>query len=128
MSRELEPIPCPKCGCPVSELACRENGMKYHRELPDGRIYQRRLCDNPNCRHHRRSFRHTVVPDDQEKKVDESKNNSDSGGMPVVVYQPTYCPRCKSKNTRINRTTTDFRYHRCRACGKTFKSTEAPPP
>jgi DNA-directed RNA polymerase subunit RPC12/RpoP len=46
--------------------------------------------------------------------------------MASVIYRPIRCPRCGSKNTRVTSTRgrIGVRYHKCRACGKPFKSVE----
>lgn len=42
-----------------------------------------------------------------------------------VIYHPVRCPKCNSKDTVVTRAMVPIRYHKCRSCKYTFKSTEA---
>ncbi|HUW32602.1 MAG TPA: hypothetical protein VM223_13410 [Planctomycetota bacterium] len=48
--------------------------------------------------------------------------------LPGVIYRPLRCPGCRSKDAPVYSTTNErtrvIRYHRCRKCGRTFKSVE----
>jgi len=41
-----------------------------------------------------------------------------------VIYVPTRCPYCDSKDTKIHTTRGKLRYHRCKKCKRNFKSIE----
>jgi hypothetical protein len=41
-----------------------------------------------------------------------------------VVFQRVKCPVCKSKDVPVKSTVDRIRYHKCRDCGRNFKSVE----
>jgi len=46
--------------------------------------------------------------------------------LPTVIISKTRCPHCHSDDTFVASSPKDsrIRYHKCRACGKPFKSVE----
>lgn len=44
--------------------------------------------------------------------------------LPIVKFQRTPCPNCKSKNNRVYGANKPFRYHICHDCGAKFQSIE----
>ena len=42
----------------------------------------------------------------------------------AVRYHVVRCPKCQSDRTKITSTQRPVRYHKCKACGHTFKSVE----
>jgi len=48
----------------------------------------------------------------------------DEKDTPVVYYVKVKCPKCDSDDCPIYSSEVPIRYHKCRACGLTFKSIE----
>ena len=45
--------------------------------------------------------------------------------LPVVIWIPVLCPRCRSLDCPVTNTSTQnpgMRYHKCRTCNASFKS------
>lgn len=60
---------------------------------------------------------------DREERSEESgKEEYDNNNY--VLFIPTRCPKCESKNTKIYKTNVPVRYHKCKLCGHKFKSYE----
>jgi len=52
------------------------------------------------------------------------RNNDNSSKAYGVIYYPIKCPNCGSKNVKCYASAPPTRYHKCKDCGKRFKSME----
>ena len=52
------------------------------------------------------------------------RGRSRSSRPAAIPYLVVTCPHCHSEDTEIYRTARPRRYHRCRACSRTFVSVE----
>lgn len=60
--------------------------------------------------------------DRHKKKPKSQAPETGEDDMPVVIYQPVKCPRCKSENCPAYKTIKPIRYRKCSKCGYLFKS------
>ena len=93
---------CPTCGCPDGEV------IRHFAVW--GMPYVQLVCD-----HCGKTWR-TVAEVEPEPDAGDDANG--------VVYHVMRCPKCSSRDTHVTRTLTPVRYHKCDACGYTFKSVE----
>ena len=59
-----------------------------------------------------------------ESAILKQKKKQSDNNISGVVYVPTRCPYCGSKDTKITSTRGKLRYHRCKNCKGNFKSNE----
>lgn len=91
---------CPKCECNDTQQVKIENRF--------GQECQRRRCNHCN---------HSWIQPTQE---DELETLSDD----EVWYEKTPCLHCNSTNNYVTQTRGNVRHHKCKECGRTFKSRE----
>ncbi len=105
--------PCPHCGCEDTELVTFS--VRWGATLT-----------KQQCNHCGGTF--TVPEEKQESGNGEVEEVSPPAPPKRTVYQPIRCPEfdggCGSINTKVTSTRRPVRHHKCRDCGKNFKSTE----
>lgn len=122
----LDPCPgpdCPDCGC---------NDVRVIAPPSPGSWFAR--AGRAKCKHCGRVF--AVQPPSEQNNP---RPTLEPEPMPVltcpppittpidgagVVYHILRCPGCRSDDVQTTSTRRPIRYHKCRACGETFKSVE----
>jgi uncharacterized Zn finger protein len=126
---ERDPRSCPRCGCDETAKVARRSGSLWPKDRGGGYVERRRCAE---CAH---VFSAKIVqaggdaetpaatrPKRRSAKEEAARDALARG----VVYRVfvVRCPACDSDDVRITSTRGATRYHKCRACGGTFKSTE----
>lgn len=62
--------------------------------------------------------------------MNDDDDDDDPDLYPTVARVPPRCPRCHVDRSRMTGQSRDgvFKYHRCQACGRKFRSVEVDPP
>jgi rubredoxin len=98
-------IDCTACGCPDVEV---QRPPRIGEWFGSGVA----RCNECGCQF---SFR-----------AAEGSAEEDTEDGRAVIYRPIrcHCPACRSSDVPVQRTAGRVRYHKCRDCGKNFKSVE----
>lgn len=108
---------CPGCGCrDCVEIRRQNKGWM--------------VVSIMRCRYCRQAFRRSRMirqasrREEADADGEQIGDGKDAGPGGAVVYRPVLCPDCGSRRTKVTRTMSPTRYHKCDECGKRFKSVE----
>jgi ribosomal protein S27E len=106
---------CPRCGCQDAEILKR----------PDPESTTWWASGRARCNHCRREFAFKEIPAEAADFVEGSSSPEESRPSDMgVPFIPVRCPDCHSTDVPVTSSRRPIRWHKCRVCGKTFKSVE----